>query len=31
MMLEDALEDHGLELALEERRAEADLQEATAP
>ena len=27
MMLEDALDDHGLELALEERRAEAELQE----
>jgi heme exporter protein C len=31
MVLEDALDDHGLELALEERRAEAELQEATAP
>jgi heme exporter protein C len=30
MMMEDALDDHGLELALEERRAEAELQEATA-
>ena len=27
MMMEDALDDHGLELALEERRAEAELQE----
>jgi len=27
MMMEDALDDHGLELALEERRAEAQLQE----
>ena len=27
MMMEDALDDHGLELALEERRAEAALQE----
>jgi heme exporter protein C len=31
MMMEDALDDHGLELALEERRAEAELQEAVAP
>jgi heme exporter protein C len=31
MMMEDALDDHGLELALEERRAEAELQEATVP
>jgi heme exporter protein C len=31
MMMEDALDDHGLELALEERRAEADLEEATVP
>jgi heme exporter protein C len=27
MMMEDAVDDHGLELALEERRAEAELQE----
>jgi heme exporter protein C len=27
MMMEDALDDHGLELALEERRAEAELEE----
>jgi heme exporter protein C len=31
MMMEDALDDHGLELALEERRAEAELQEVTVP
>jgi heme exporter protein C len=31
MMMEDALDDHGLELALEERRAEAELQEAVSP